>query len=158
MDLPLSVAVAALVHENKILLIKRVKGDYIGYWALPGGKVEKDEHLSQAAIREIIEESKIESEFKGHLGLVSEHLIKENKIDMHFMLHLCELEPKSIDFEEQEEGKLKWFDLDSIENHENNIIPSDYLMIQNMVKNKNGNYFDCVIEEIGDNHTLKKFE
>ena len=69
-ELPLSVVIAALVKDNKILLIQRARGSYVGYWALPGGKIEKQEHLSQAATREILEESGIQSEFKEHLGFV----------------------------------------------------------------------------------------
>ncbi|MGC9310495.1 MAG: NUDIX hydrolase [Candidatus Aenigmatarchaeota archaeon] len=56
---PLAVAIAALINENKILLIKRLKGDYAGFLGLPGGKVEKDEHVSEAAKREILEEAGI---------------------------------------------------------------------------------------------------
>ncbi|MCD6094481.1 NUDIX domain-containing protein [bacterium] len=43
---PLSVVISALIKNNQILLIKRVRGDYIGLWGLPGGKIEKEEHLS----------------------------------------------------------------------------------------------------------------
>ena len=84
----MSVVVAALVINNKILLIKRVRGSYVGLWALPGGKIEKNEHLSQAATREILEESGIHSEFKEHLGFVSEHLVEDGEITQHFLLHL----------------------------------------------------------------------
>jgi len=157
-DKPLSVAISALIDNNKILLIKRIKGDYVGFWSLPGGKIEKNEHLSQAAVREIEEESGIKSEFKEHLGFVSEHLVENGQVAQHFLLHLCKLNPLSTEAYEQREGKLAWFDLEDLEQFEDQIIPSDYLMIQKMVKDKEKNYYDCVIEKNGEEHILKKFE
>ena len=40
-ELPLAVAISALIKDNQILLIKRLKGDYVGLLGLPGGKIEK---------------------------------------------------------------------------------------------------------------------
>jgi len=157
-ELPLAVVISALIKDNKILLIKRVKGDYVGLLGLPGGKIEKDEHLSGAATREIYEESKIKAEFKSYVGIVSEHLIEDGKITNHFLLHLCELEPRTTKITNGVEGKLEWFNLDNIQNMKNKIIPSDFLMIEKMIVNKEKNYYDCVLEKSGDNHTLKKFE
>ena len=108
---PLSVVIAVLIHQGKILLIHRRRGDYAGLWGLPGGKVEKDEHLSQAALREIAEETGIEAEFKGYLGLVSEHLEEDGKATQHFLLHLCELKSRTTAIVPKGEGELGWFSL-----------------------------------------------
>jgi len=155
---PLSVVIAALINKNKILLIQRVKGDYIGYLGLPGGKIEKNEHVSEAAIREIFEETNIKSEFKSHLGFVSEHLIEDGKVIQHFLLHICELSPKSVKTIENKEGKSGWFDMENLEEIKSQIIPSDFLMIEKVIKNKEKNYFNCIIERQGSNLILKKFE
>ena len=157
-ELPLSVVISALIVDNKLLLIKRARGDYIGYWGLPGGKIEKDEHLSDAAVREIYEESGIKSDFKEHIGFVSEHLLEDGSIIKHFLLHICELVPKTREIKADKEGKLDWFSLDKLEEMKASIIPSDYLMIENMIRKRRSNYYNCVIEKIGDNHILRKFE
>jgi len=86
MAFPLPVVISALVQNDKILLIKRIRGDYVGLFGFPGGKIEKEEHLSEAAKREILEESGIEASFKNYLGFVSEHLIENGKILQHFLL------------------------------------------------------------------------
>ncbi|MBS3165575.1 NUDIX domain-containing protein [Candidatus Woesearchaeota archaeon] len=158
LEIPLPVAIAALVHDNKILLIKRIKGNYVGYWSLPGGKIEKQEHVSEAAVREIAEETGIISQFKGHLGFVSELLIEKEIVLQHFLLHLCALQAKDITIIPGKEGALAWFDLRTIDLHQAHIIPSDYLMIKHMVVSKEKNYFDCVIEKSGEDHLLRKFE
>ena len=154
---PLAVAIAAVIKNGKILLIKRIKGDYIGLWGLPGGKIEKDEHFQGAARREIMEESGIETEFEKYLGLVSEHLV-ENGIIQHFLLHVSRLDPKTMEISNDIEGVLEWFELDSIGDKKEMIIPSDFLMIEKMAIGEEGNYFECVIEKSGDSHTLKRFE
>ena len=157
-ELPLAVVTSAVIKDNQILLIKRLRGDYVGLWGLPGGKIEKNEHLSEAAIREILEESGIESNFKNYLGLVSEHLIEKGNVLQHFLLHICELEPKTTDILNDSEGKLAWFNLDDLQNLKDKIIPSDFLIIEKIVKNREKGYYNCILEKNGDNYFLKKFE
>jgi 8-oxo-dGTP diphosphatase len=51
-------AVFALVEgKAKLLLIQRKHEPYKDYWALPGGFVEMDENLPEAAARELAEET-----------------------------------------------------------------------------------------------------
>lgn len=45
------------------LLIQRQNPPYAGYWALPGGFVEKDEALEKAALRELEEETSVKNLF-----------------------------------------------------------------------------------------------
>ena len=154
---PLSVAISAIIKSNQILLIKRLRGDYIGLWGLPGGKIEENEHLSEAAVREVFEEAGIKSDFKNYLGVVSEHLIEKGRIIKHFLLHICELEPKTTDILNDSEGRLAWFDLNDLQSIKDKIIPSDFLIIGKMVKNRGKRYYSCVLEKKGDNYFLQKF-
>ena len=157
-ELPLAVAISALIKDNKILLVKRLRGDYIGFLGLPGGKVEKNEHLSEAATREILEESGIESEFKNLLGFVSEHLVENGNVLQHFLLYICELDPKTTEILNDSEGKLDWFSLDELQGLKEKIIPSDFLIIEKIIKNREKIYYNCVLEKKKDEYFLKKFE
>jgi ADP-ribose pyrophosphatase YjhB (NUDIX family) len=155
---PLSVAISALIKNNRILLIKRTRGDYIGYLGLPGGKVENEEHVSDAATREILEESGIDSVFRSHLGIVSEHLFEDGAFKSHFLLHICELEPKTTKIMNDSEGKLEWFELESLPEIKDRIIPSDYRIIKEMVLEKKKPYFNCIMHKEGQTHKIMKFE
>ncbi|MGB9936423.1 MAG: NUDIX domain-containing protein [Methanobacterium sp.] len=64
---------AVIIYENKfIVLIKRKKDPYAGLWALPGGFVEYGETVENATIREVKEETGLEIELKGIVGVYSD--------------------------------------------------------------------------------------
>jgi len=48
---------AVLIHEGRVLLIKRGKEPLRGRWVVPGGTVEVGETLEQALVREVREET-----------------------------------------------------------------------------------------------------
>jgi 8-oxo-dGTP diphosphatase len=48
---------AVLIHEGRVLLIRRGKEPLRGRWVVPGGTVELGETLEQALVREVLEET-----------------------------------------------------------------------------------------------------
>jgi len=56
MSSPANAASVALIHKQKVLLIKRAYAPYQHLWTLPGGRIEPDETIEQCAAREIGEE------------------------------------------------------------------------------------------------------
>jgi len=69
-----SVNVAVTNDAGELLLIRRSDNDN---WAMPGGAVDLGESLTQAAVRETLEESGIECEITGLSGIYTdpEHVI-----------------------------------------------------------------------------------
>jgi ADP-ribose pyrophosphatase YjhB (NUDIX family) len=64
-----SVNVAVTNQAGEVLLIRRSDNDN---WALPGGAVDLGESLTQAAVRETLEESGIECEITGVSGIYTD--------------------------------------------------------------------------------------
>lgn len=64
-----SVNVIVLNDEGSILLIRRTDN---GNWAIPGGTVDLGESVVQAAVRETLEETGIECEVTGLVGIYSD--------------------------------------------------------------------------------------
>ncbi|MFB9930988.1 NUDIX hydrolase [Amycolatopsis halotolerans] len=66
----IAVAVSAFIQddEERILMIRRTDNDL---YAIPGGQLELGETLAQAVVREVREETGIECEVTGVVGLYS---------------------------------------------------------------------------------------
>lgn len=54
---PVPAAGAMVVRDGKILLVKRAHPPRIGWWCIPAGFMEWNEHPSQTAVREVAEET-----------------------------------------------------------------------------------------------------
>ncbi len=59
-------ATAVVIDQGQILLIPR---EDLHVWALPGGQIEPDESVAQAAIREALEETGLEVELLRLVGI-----------------------------------------------------------------------------------------
>ncbi|MBI5229472.1 NUDIX hydrolase [Candidatus Micrarchaeota archaeon] len=66
---PKPVVSVILEKEGQILLIKRAKKPLKDYWCMPGGFVEYAEKPKDAAVREALEETGLETELRGLVGV-----------------------------------------------------------------------------------------
>lgn len=79
----IEVAAAAIIKDKKVLITKRVGGDFHNMWEFPGGKVEKNETVKDAVKREIKEELLCEIIPQAHLIT-----IEYQYPDFHLTMHL----------------------------------------------------------------------
>lgn len=131
---PLPIVLIAILEEGKILLLRRAKDPYRGYWSLPGGKIHFGETIPQAACREAWEETGLSTSFLRCCGIATETIRDEsgdpaNSIEAHFLLFFTVVETKDRStLRSSEEGELRWFSLSHLEEAE--IIPTDRSLIQ----------------------------
>ena len=61
-----------ILKDNKILLIKRENQPFKGKWALPGGFIEYGEKTEDAVLREVLEETGLETKINDLVGVYSD--------------------------------------------------------------------------------------
>jgi ADP-ribose pyrophosphatase YjhB (NUDIX family) len=59
---PIPAAGAVIVQDNAILLVRRAHPPKIGWWSLPAGFMEWDEHPTRTTVRELKEETGLDVE------------------------------------------------------------------------------------------------
>lgn len=104
------VIVLANNAKPQVLLIKRGKAPYADCWALPGGFVEMDEELTDAALRELYEETGIKGisveQFKTYGGVNRDP--RHRTISVVFT-SVIDAPVKAIGMDDAAEAK--WFDV-----------------------------------------------
>jgi ADP-ribose pyrophosphatase YjhB (NUDIX family) len=61
---------AVVVHDERLLLVRRGRGAGRGLWSVPGGRVEPAERLEAAAMREVAEETGLRVVIERWIGWV----------------------------------------------------------------------------------------
>ena len=102
--------------DGKVLLVQERRGPAAAatrpdFWKLPTGLVEQGEDIPDAAIREVLEETGVRTEFVSILGIRHGHKIAFGKSDMFFLVALKiadGAEDHAIAIQEQELVAAEW--------------------------------------------------
>jgi 8-oxo-dGTP pyrophosphatase MutT (NUDIX family) len=139
------IAITILKHDDGFLFLKRRNPPYENLWSMVGGKVSLGEHIREAAIREVMEETGTPTVSNyEYRGMVSERLLEPNgSLSSHFLIFVNYGEIPSF-IENHREGTLASFTEDEVVTMKSQFLPSDYEM------------FQCFIESGG--HTLYEAE
>lgn len=140
--------IAVIANEDKVLLIKRERGDFVGLFALPGGKVEECEHIDEAIKREIKEELGLDLKISGVIGIATE--IMHDK-ETTTMLYCCEMIMDKSQKIMNPEFEYKWFSKEELINSKD-IVESDKVMTETFFYQRKENYLklDCYREDNGN--------
>ena len=102
-----------IIRDNKILMVKEAKKKCYGQWNYPAGHVDEFEKITDAAIREVLEETGCKVKLKGVLPIALLDLEKETHILVRFMADILE---ENIKFDKDEILEVKWIDIEEIKN------------------------------------------
>ena len=150
----LPVVLGIVKNNDKILMIRRKKMPYKGYWGLFGGKQINGETIAETIEREVMEESRIAARFSRCNGIVYERLKEKGQFKHSFLLIITTLNTESVNAMEQDEGEVKWFDFeDVLTGNMSNMIPSDIMFLQKYAHKKT-HIEHVVMEEDEENLTM----
>jgi ADP-ribose pyrophosphatase YjhB (NUDIX family) len=110
-DLPVLAVGAVVVNDGALLMVKRGKEPGKGLWSIPGGRVEHNELLSDALVREVKEETGLDIEVVELLGIL------EVSGDPHYVIldHVAVVagDPSPTPGDDAEE--VRWVRLEDVE-------------------------------------------
>jgi 8-oxo-dGTP diphosphatase len=76
---------ALVIRNGKVLLVRRSVEPFKGYWDIPGGFCEADEHPAAAARREVREETGLDVELTGLLGLWLDEYAGSTTLNVYYL-------------------------------------------------------------------------
>jgi len=158
---PLSVVLIALFDKNKILLAKRKREPYKGFYGILGGRQTFGMLTKDVVKKEVLEETGFSAKEDSIRvrGLYSEILLdKEGNPKDHFIFRTCKAEVDkkvSENLEVTDIEKLKWFDLPLTEEIKRRIIPTDLIMLEHILSERDYDFKEFVMKETGNPNVLE---
>lgn len=111
---PLRKAVKCLLIENgKVVITKYLKGKKVGYYDIPGGKIEENETSEDAAIREMKEETGINVS-----NLINKGIFEVEYLDRKFVFDVFNAQKYEGKLQNFEENTSEWIDIETLLNQE----------------------------------------
>ena len=105
--------------DNKILMVQENKESKKGKWNMPAGKLDNNESIIDAAIRETKEETGIDINIKGLIAILENVSSIGQLVVFYFM---GEYKSGEIEFDNEEIADVKWMTEKEIKNLDKNTI------------------------------------
>ncbi len=149
-------------ERDRVLMIKRRKYPYQGYWAALGGKIEAGESPCECAIREVREESGLIIERPDLRGAVS---VQDKATSHHWMLFVYMANNPQGTLEKTTEGDVAWIPMPTPANLP--IAKTDQVYLDEAVKSDSGIFlanivydesalFDVVVTRVPNTQAMKQ--
>jgi 8-oxo-dGTP diphosphatase len=112
-DNPAPTASALVVRDGMLLLTRRAREPMAGWWDVPGGFVEPDEHPRDAARRELLEETGLEVELGEMIGVFPDRYGDDGvpTLNLFYAARVVGGEQRPAD----DVSEIGWFPLDRIQ-------------------------------------------
>ncbi len=158
---PLPVVLIALFDGNKILLAKRKREPYKGFYGILGGRQTFGMLTEDVVKKEVLEETGF-SVKEGSIevrGLYSEILLdKYGNPKDHFIFRVCKAvvdKKVSENLEKTDIEKFKWFDLTLLKRIKSKIIPTDLIMLEHILSGDKYDFKEFVMQETDKPNELR---
>lgn len=111
---PAPTACAVCTDGDRVLLVRRAGEPYRGFWDLPGGFVNEDEHPLECIRRELFEETGLEVEPEAFLGVWVDRYSEDDSgpatLNLYWIARVVGGEPRAAD----DVTELRWFGRDEL--------------------------------------------
>lgn len=105
------IAGCLIVKDNKVLMVKEAQKKCYGQWNFPAGHVDEPEKITDAAIREVFEETGCKVKLTGVLPICSASGKNGERLMVRFTADIIE---ENIKFDTDEILDVKWIDIEDI--------------------------------------------
>ncbi len=102
-----------IVRDKKVLMVKEAKKKCYGQWNFPAGHVDEAEKITDAAIREVFEETGCKVKLTGVLPMCYATEKKGESLMVRFTANIIE---ENIKFDTEEILEVKWIDIEEVKN------------------------------------------
>jgi ADP-ribose pyrophosphatase YjhB (NUDIX family) len=109
---------AIVLHESRVLLVKRGQAPGLGLWSVPGGLVDLGETTVEAARREVEEETGLKVRIAGLVGVLDRVTRDaEGRVRYHWVLIDYLAVPESIDTltAGSDAAEVRWVTIDEVD-------------------------------------------
>lgn len=124
------IAGCVVEKDNKILMVQEGLDFCYGQWNFPAGHVNEFENVTDAAVREVKEETGLDVKLKGVLPICETELRNETHVIIRFV---AEVIGGKIEFDSNEILDVKWIDIKDIEKMTEEQL-RNYLVGKNIIK------------------------
>lgn len=124
------IAGCVVEKDNKILMVQEGLDFCYGQWNFPAGHVNEFENVTDAAVREVKEETGLDVKLKGVLPICETELRNETHVIIRFV---AEVIGGKIEFDSNEIVDVKWIDIKDIEKMTEEQL-RNYLVGKNIIK------------------------
>ena len=100
-------------RDNKILMVREAQKKCYGQWNIPAGHVDEPEKITDAAIREVYEETGCKVKLTGVLPICYSEEDGQTMVHIRFTADILE---EDIKFDPEEILEVKWIDIEEIKN------------------------------------------
>lgn len=96
---------ALIEREGRLLLVRRERAPFKGWWDIPGGFLEQDEHPRRGAVREAREETGLRIALDGLLGVYHDRYGDTYTLNLYYRAHVTGGRERAGD----DAAALRWF-------------------------------------------------